>query len=70
MKRTITIEGLTCSHCTGRVKKNLAAISGVTSVSVDLASGTAIVDADDAVAESLLRETVEDSGYDVVGISV
>lgn len=69
MKRTITIEGMTCSHCTSRVNKNLKAVAGVKSVLVDLATGTAVVESDDTVTDSVLKETVEDSGYDVIGIS-
>jgi copper chaperone len=69
MKRTITIEGMTCSHCTGRVRKNLSAAAGVQSVNVDLASGTAVVESDESVTDAALKEIVEDSGYDVVGIT-
>lgn len=68
MKRTITIEGMTCKHCTARVTKNLSAVTGVTSVLVDLAGGTAAVESDDSVTDAILKETVEDSGYDVTGI--
>lgn len=68
MKRIITIEGMTCGHCTGRVKKNLSALPGVTAVEVELAGGKATVESDDTVAEATLRETVEDSGYDVLAI--
>ncbi len=70
MKRTITIEGMTCSHCTGRVNKNLSAVTGVKTVQVDLATGTAVVESDDSVTDAMLKETVEDSGYGVVKISV
>ena len=69
MKRTINITGMTCNHCTARVNKNLSAVPGVSAVQVDLASGTAVVESDDSVTEALLKETVEDSGYDVTGIT-
>ncbi len=68
MKRTITIEGMTCKHCTARVNKSLTAVTGVTSVLVDLAAGTAVVESDDSVTDAILKETVKDSGYDVTGI--
>ena len=70
MKRTITIEGMTCNHCTSRVNKNLTAVAGVKAVQVDLATGTAVVESDDSVTDAMLKETVEDSGYDVIKISV
>ncbi len=69
MKRIITIEGMSCNHCTGRVKKALSALAGVTAVEVELASGKATVESEDIVTDALLRETVEDSGYDVRGIT-
>lgn len=69
MKRILTIEGMTCYHCTGRVKKNLSALAGVIAVEVDLASGMATVESADTVAEATLKETVEDSGYDVRAIT-
>lgn len=68
MKRIITIEGMTCNHCTGRVQKNLSALAGVSSVEVVLATGKATVESEASVSDALLQETVEDSGYDVRAI--
>jgi Cu+-exporting ATPase len=39
----IRIEGMTCRGCTARVSRILTATPGVSEVSVDLASGVAIV---------------------------
>ncbi|MBE6990052.1 MAG: heavy-metal-associated domain-containing protein [Ruminococcaceae bacterium] len=65
MTRTMTIEGMMCTHCSGRVEKALNAIPGVTAT-VDLAAKTATVtgEADNAA----LRKAVEDAGYTVVSI--
>ncbi|MFQ8599594.1 MAG: heavy-metal-associated domain-containing protein [Oscillospiraceae bacterium] len=68
MKKTIRIEGMMCSHCTGRVEKALAALEGVT-VHVDLASGSAAVTLSGPVSDDALRKAVEDAGYTVVSIT-
>lgn len=62
---TIKIEGMSCGHCTGRVKKSLEAISGVTA-DVNLEDKAAYVTGSDDL--ELLKKTVEDAGYDVVSI--
>ncbi len=66
MTKTITIEGMMCTHCSGRVEKALNAIEGVTAT-VDLAAKTATVTGD--VTDEVLRKTVEDAGYKVVSIA-
>ncbi|WP_022702659.1 heavy metal translocating P-type ATPase [Pseudorhodobacter ferrugineus] len=40
---TLTVEGMTCASCVGRVERGLAAINGVTSAQVNLALETAEV---------------------------
>ena len=66
MKKTLKIEGMHCSHCSGRVEKALATLGLF--VSVDLAAATAVVEADTLPDDSVLRETVEDLGFDVTEI--
>lgn len=68
MNKTLKIEGMSCGHCTAAVEKALRAVSGVTDVSVDLASKTAKVTASGAPSDAALTAAVEDAGYDVVGI--
>ena len=68
MTKTMKIEGMMCTHCSGRVEKALNALEGVTAT-VDLQAGTASVTCAAAVTDELLRKTVEDAGYDVVSIS-
>lgn len=64
--KTIKIEGMHCSHCTARVENALKAL-GLT-VSVNLESGTATVDGANIPEDAILRETVEDLGFDVISI--
>lgn len=68
MKKTIRIEGMSCGHCTARVTKALEALAGITAVAVDLEAGTAVIEADDSVTDEILKEAIDDAGYDVLGI--
>ena len=63
---SIQIEGMTCASCVGRVEKALAAIPGVTSASVNLATETAQVKYDDTVDTSVLTQTLGEVGYPAV----
>ena len=67
MHKTIRIEGMTCSHCSGRVEMLLNRLDGV-SAEVDLDAKTATVDITGDVSDALLKETVENAGYQVVSI--
>ena len=69
MQKTIRIEGMACGHCSARVEKALRALPGVQNVKVDLEAKTALVEAEDSVAETALSKAVTDSGYTVTGIS-
>ncbi len=59
------VEGMTCASCVLRVEKALAAVPGVASVTVNLATEAATVDADAAVAPEALRTAIEKAGYNV-----
>lgn len=68
MTKTIKIEGMMCPHCSGRVKKCLEALDAVTAAEVSHESGTAIVSSTASIADEILKKTVEDAGYTVLGI--
>lgn len=68
MTKTIKINGMMCSHCTGRVSDALNAIDGVTAeVSLDN-GGQAVVTLSKDVSDEILKKTVTDAGYEVTGI--
>lgn len=67
MHKTIKIEGMSCEHCSSRIEMLLNRMDGV-SAKVDLASKTADVDVTEGVSDDMLRETVENAGYQVVSI--
>lgn len=65
MEKKIIIEGMSCSHCSGRVEKALNALPGVTAT-VDLAAKTATVTG--SAEDAALKKAVEDAGYTITGI--
>ncbi len=65
MEMRIRINGMSCSHCQARVEKGLSELDGVTSVRVDLPTGTATVVGE--VTEDLLRTALDDLGYEYGG---
>lgn len=68
MTKTIKINGMMCSHCTGRVGEVLNAIDGVSAeVSLDN-GGQAVVTLAKDVSDDVLKKAVVDAGCEVVGI--
>lgn len=68
MKKVISIEGMSCNHCVKHITNALKEVEGIKKVEVSLKGQKAIVDVLDFVPDSVLIETVEDAGYDVIGI--
>ena len=67
MEKTMKIEGMMCPHCSGRVKKVLEALPEVDEAVVSHEAGTAVLTLNAPVADDVLKKTVEDQGYTVVG---
>ena len=65
---TISIEGMMCGHCTGRVEKALKGVAGVSEVTVSLENKNAVVKASDEVTADTLRDVVANEGYEVVNV--
>ena len=61
----VKIEGMSCQHCVKRVDNALKDLEGVISAKVSV--GEAVIDGN--VSEELVKETIEDAGYDVEEIS-
>ena len=61
----LTIHGMTCASCSGRVEKALSEVPGVTAASVNLATEVATVSAPQGLVPiEVLIEAVDDAGYD------
>ncbi len=65
MTKTMIIEGMSCGHCSARVKKALEELEGITAVTVDLEKKTAVLESTSALSNETLKNTIEDIGYDV-----
>ena len=68
MTKKMLIEGMMCGHCSARVKKVLEALPQVEEAMVSHEDGTAIVTLTEEVADDVLRKTVEDQDYKVIGM--
>ena len=56
---------MTCQNCVRHVNQALSALPGVRSVSVDLSSGRAQVEADREIPAAELRAALDDAGYEL-----
>lgn len=61
----VPVTGMNCASCVSHVEKALAKVAGVRSVSVNLASEKADVDAAPELAVAALAAAVTDAGYGV-----
>ncbi len=68
MKKLITVEGMCCEHCAGRVEKALSAVSGVISADVKLKKNLAVVRSREEVLDDEIKRVVEEAGYKVKDI--
>jgi copper chaperone CopZ len=62
---TLTVSGMTCSHCVAAVTSELSKLDGVTRVQIDLATGLVTVDSDQTVDLATMTAAVERAGYAV-----
>ena len=60
----LVIEGMGCDGCVAAVDEALRKVPGVRRVRVDLAAGSAEVEAEAPVAAAPLVEAVDRAGYD------
>lgn len=69
MKKTISIEGMMCTHCEAAVKKALEALPEVAEAVVSHTAGTAVVTLSAPVDDAALKAAVEAKDYTVTGIA-
>lgn len=66
-KITLNVEGMSCSHCENAVKTAVGELDGVTSVDVDLAEKTVVVEYDPGkVAPDKFKLAIEEEDFKVV----
>lgn len=69
MKKTLSIEGMTCGNCVHHTTEALQKVNGVASVNVDLAEKSAVVESEGEISDDVLKNAVTGAGYTVVSIS-
>ena len=68
MKKTLTIEGMTCNHCVMSVTKALENIPDVKSAKVTLEDKKAVLKLKNELSDTILTGAIEDAGYKVTEI--
>src|SRR5947209_18146752 len=63
-KLTFNVIGIDCASCAPPVKKALAAVAGVSNVSVDVKAKTATVEVPSGFETAKLREALSNAGFE------
>lgn len=66
MRTTFPIIGMHCASCAKLIERQLKKTQGVTNVSVNYGSETAVVDHEETVTHDILTKTVSSAGYKAV----
>ena len=61
----LKVEGMVCNGCENRVQNALKTIEGVENVVADHTAGTVKVSVKEDVDENVLKEKIEDIGFEV-----
>ncbi len=62
---TFKVEGMMCAGCENRVKNALKTIDGVEDVIASHVEGTVKVTLNNEIDEAIIKEKIEDIGYEV-----
>ena len=65
---TLSVAGMTCGTCEDSIQRALGRLPGVRSVQADHRAGSVRVEFDAPPPEAVIRQAVEDAGYDLEGI--
>lgn len=63
---TYAVTGMTCGHCEGSVRSEVAKVKGVTGVEVSAASGSLVITSDSALDDAAVVAAVDEAGYSAV----
>jgi len=61
-----TVTGMTCGHCEGAVRGEVAKLEGVTGIEVSAASGSLVVTSNAALDDEAVLAAVDEAGYRAV----
>jgi Cu+-exporting ATPase len=62
----LSIQGMSCGKCSGKVQRGLESIDGVSSVAIDLAAKSGRVECSEAAADSIkssIQQKIVELGY-------
>jgi len=68
MKKQLVIEGMSCGHCSSRVKNSLESVDGISDVNVDLGTKTASFNVSKEFTDDFFKDLITDVGYEVVDV--
>ena len=63
---TLIIEGMSCQHCVGSVKKAIDSVDGVSSSDVSLGSAKVVYD-ESKTSSDVIAQAVTKAGYRITG---
>lgn len=63
---TLTVDGMACMHCAAKVENALKALKEVKSAKVNLAAKTVTVTLKEETDQTILKEAIENAGYQVL----
>ncbi|MBQ4136973.1 MAG: heavy metal translocating P-type ATPase [Clostridia bacterium] len=66
MEKIFKVEGMMCTHCSGRVKKVLEALDGVTLADVSHETGLAKISLEKELDDGVIITAIENEGYTVI----
>lgn len=64
--RTYDVPGISCGHCKAAIEGEVAKVTAVESVVVDIDARTATVTG--SADETAVRAAIDEAGYDVAGV--
>ncbi len=68
MKKELIIEGMSCGHCSSRVKSTLEGFDGVSNVHVDLSNKSATFEMVNEISDNEFKNVISDIGFEVIEV--
>ena len=62
---TFVVTGMTCGHCVAAVTEEVMKLDGVSSMEIDLASGSVTIESDAPLDPIAFAAAVDEAGYEV-----
>ena len=68
METILNVAGMTCGHCEKAVTTELLKLDEVSTVTIDLASSTALVESEVSLNPSEVATAIDEAGYELISI--